>query len=46
MFSAEMESGGKTNSPKNVPDPGLALRFRQSQSRLDQLPDFYVFMLR
>jgi hypothetical protein len=31
MFSGEIESAGKTNSPKNVPDPGLALRFPQSR---------------
>jgi hypothetical protein len=32
MFSAAIESAGKTSSPKNVPDPVPALRFLQSRS--------------
>ena len=33
MFSGQIESAGKTNSPKNVPDPGLALPVRQRREK-------------
>jgi hypothetical protein len=42
MFSGEIERAGKTNSPKNVPDPGRALRFLQSRNepKSGRLPEF------